>query len=278
MRKKIVIIIGAMKCGTTSLFHYLAQHPLIIPSKNKEPHFFSEDAVYQRGLDWYESLWLGNLEEGIGIEASTTYTMNPKYPQVIQRIVEAQDDYDFKFIYILRDPISRLQSHMRHLIAGGHVGHTELVDDYIWYSEYARQLTLFSDAFGRNKIHVMLLEDLKENPDEEVQNIYEFLELPQSPIDHSIILNSQNTLNINPFVRKIYESGLVKSLAQKMFSPQVRQLMYKPLARRETIKAHLTNEQCRIYLSRLSHDLIQLREDYDVPIEKWDLSIPELIS
>ena len=175
MSDRILIIIGAMKCGTTSLFHYLTQHPLIMPARDKEPHFFSEDTVFKRGFDWYDMLWPQRSKDFIGIEASTTYTMNPKYPRVIERLLEAKSHYDFKFIYILRHPISRLESHMRHLISGGHVNHTDLVDDYIWYSEYARQVKPFFENFGKDKVHLMLLEDLKSCPEREMSEDLRFL-------------------------------------------------------------------------------------------------------
>lgn len=42
------LIIGAMKCGTTSLYHYLCEHPNIVPAREKELHF-------KKGPSWYES-------------------------------------------------------------------------------------------------------------------------------------------------------------------------------------------------------------------------------
>ena len=47
------LIIGAMKSGTTSLFHLLAQHPEIAAASVKEPNYFSSDDVYSKGWDWY---------------------------------------------------------------------------------------------------------------------------------------------------------------------------------------------------------------------------------
>ena len=49
MIKTFGLIIGAMKCGTTSLFHYLAEHPQVSPSSDKEPFFFCDDRRFQRG-------------------------------------------------------------------------------------------------------------------------------------------------------------------------------------------------------------------------------------
>ena len=62
------IIIGTMKGGTTSLHHYLSQHPEIFMSKQKELNFFIEERNRRRGLKWYESQFNGT--ERIRGEAS----------------------------------------------------------------------------------------------------------------------------------------------------------------------------------------------------------------
>jgi hypothetical protein len=48
-----VLIIGAQKSGTTSLFNYLVRHPDVLPSLRKEVHYF--DFNYDRGLKWYRA-------------------------------------------------------------------------------------------------------------------------------------------------------------------------------------------------------------------------------
>jgi hypothetical protein len=53
----MVIIIGAMKSGTSSLHHYLRQHPEICMSSAKEPNFFIEAGNFSKGLDWYRSMF-----------------------------------------------------------------------------------------------------------------------------------------------------------------------------------------------------------------------------
>src|ERR1044072_6270193 len=48
-----LIIIGGLKCGTTSIHHYLGLHPQIQMSKPKELNFFVEELNWDLGLDWY---------------------------------------------------------------------------------------------------------------------------------------------------------------------------------------------------------------------------------
>ena len=51
------IIIGAMKCGTSSLYSYLEGHPEICPAVGKEPEFFSENQALTLQVDNYSDLW-----------------------------------------------------------------------------------------------------------------------------------------------------------------------------------------------------------------------------
>ena len=77
------LVIGAMKCGTTSLCSLLGQHPDIFMSNPKETYFFSNDEVYQRGSSWYESIFLGS-ENKIAIgEGSTNYSKKYIFPKEI---------------------------------------------------------------------------------------------------------------------------------------------------------------------------------------------------
>ena len=71
------IIIGAMKCGTTSLHHYLSLHPDISVSRRKELDFFVAEENWARGLAWYESQFPDKGK--VRGEASPKYTFNPRW-------------------------------------------------------------------------------------------------------------------------------------------------------------------------------------------------------
>ena len=55
MRLPEFIIIGAQKCGTTSLHDYLHQHPEFVMSRDKELQFFAIDEIWDKGIEWYAS-------------------------------------------------------------------------------------------------------------------------------------------------------------------------------------------------------------------------------
>ena len=101
------IIIGAQKAGTTNLYHHLALHPELVPSKTKEISFFNKPAIYNRGLDWYHQqfpmapIWSSKR----AFEATPVYLY---HPGTAERI--AKYSPKIKMIAILRDPVSRAYS------------------------------------------------------------------------------------------------------------------------------------------------------------------------
>ena len=67
-----LIIIGAMKCGTSALHRYLGLHPEISMSDEKELNFFIEGMNWEKGLAWYESMFTGKAK--VHGESSPDYT------------------------------------------------------------------------------------------------------------------------------------------------------------------------------------------------------------
>lgn len=116
MARPTFLIIGGMKCGTTSLHHYLSEHPEIqrLP-RMKETNFFSgppEGIPYPPGsrriedLEEYERLF--DDAYNMRGEASPCYTLYPRRKGVPERIKELVPD--IKLIYLVRDPVDRAMS------------------------------------------------------------------------------------------------------------------------------------------------------------------------
>lgn len=262
---------GAMKCGTTSLFYYLAEHPEIAPAKDKEPHFFAYSKKYNSNLNNYYKLWDWQPGNSIALEASTTYTMHPKYGDVAARIATLTDA-DFKFIYILRHPIKRIESHIRHLISEGFQKKVEVIEEHLAFTEYARQLDFYRSIFGRDRIHILLLENLQENPQIELYKICQFLEIdPDYQFQRiNTVRNSRGSYNLHPVFRTIYKIPVVKSVGS-LISPQIREKLYKPLSRKETLEVKLSEREKTLAIERLEPDLIRLQTEYGVDISRWNI-------
>jgi len=107
--KPTFLIIGAQKCGTTSLFYYLSQHPQLNLPALKEIHFF--DLEYERGIDWYYRSFPKNpfLHNKLTGEASPYYLFHPLVPERVFKHLPK-----IKIIVLLRNPVDRAYSQYNH--------------------------------------------------------------------------------------------------------------------------------------------------------------------
>src|SRR5580704_7813810 len=163
------VVIGAMKAGTVSLRHYLDEHPDVFlgrGGKFGEPNFFVAEDNWPRGRGWYESLFDGaGRAVAIG-ECSPSYTMAPAFRGVPERM--AQLVPQARLIYVVRDPIARMQSMYVHQVSAGRERRrpeVALLDDgYLGPSRYGFQLAAFLDHFDRSQVLVIASEVLRERP------------------------------------------------------------------------------------------------------------------
>ncbi len=179
MRLPDFIIIGAMKCATSTLHEQLAQQPGIVMSTPKEPYFFSNDEVWQRGMAWYASLFEHASEDALCGESSTHYTKLPTYPHTVARMREHLPP-DVKFIYIMRHPIDRLVSQYIHewtecVISTPIDEAIDLHPELIEYSRYAMQLEPYFEAFGRERVLPVFFDRLASHPQDELERICRFI-------------------------------------------------------------------------------------------------------
>ncbi len=172
------IIIGAMKCGTTSLHKYLSLHPQISVSRKKELNFFIKERNWDRGLEWYKSHFSEkNQIQGESSPNYTDYSYWKGVPERMQSVIP-----DAKLIYILRDPIERTISHYIHKYANGSESRTiaEALESfennsYVLRSRYYLQLEQYLKYFPSSQILIITSEELFINPHKTMQNIYNYL-------------------------------------------------------------------------------------------------------
>jgi hypothetical protein len=171
-----LIIIGGLKCGTTSIHHYLGLHPEIQMSKPKELNFFVEELNWDLGLDWYR----GRFDDRFPVrgESSPHYTNLPRYTGVADRIREHCPDA--KLIYMVRDPVSRILSHWRHATGAGYetrpMDEVLLRDDqtYVTRSMYWMQLQPYIELFGKEQIEVIAQEELQGDREGTMRRAFSF--------------------------------------------------------------------------------------------------------
>ncbi len=172
-----LVIIGAMKSGTTSLHHYLNHHPQIYLSNPKELHFFIQEKNWQKGLEWYRSHF--NSDAPIRGETSPSYSAYPKWKGVPQRMYSVIPNA--KLIYILRDPIERMISHYLNRYAAS-VEDRDINDaladfnqDYVIRSHYYFQLQQYLQYYSSNNILIITTEELDHFPQKTLKTVFQFL-------------------------------------------------------------------------------------------------------
>jgi hypothetical protein len=188
-----LLVIGAMKCGTSSLHHYLGQHPEIAMSAPKEPNFLlpaepeppakagtldralmRERSSVERGVGWYRDRFgPGTPIRG---ESSVAYSF-PWFPQVAARAAELLGRP--RLIYLVRDPVERALSHHAQLAARDGRSAAEALsapgNPYIEASRYRTALEPFLGRFGGDRLLVLRQDDLLERREATMRRVFEFL-------------------------------------------------------------------------------------------------------
>lgn len=186
MPKPDFMIIGAMKCATSTLHVQLALQPGFVMSEPKEPNFFSDDEIYAQGMDWYYSLFEAAKPGDLCGESSTHYTKLPTYPETISRIKHHVPDA--KFIYVMRHPIDRLVSQYIHewsqrTTTAKDVNEAVMaLPILIQYSQYSMQLMPFLETFGADKVLPIFAENLRRHPQRELERVCHFLGYSGQPV------------------------------------------------------------------------------------------------
>ncbi len=190
------LVVGAEKAGTTTLATMLSQHPEIFMCAPKEPMFFSYHN-WDKGLDWYASLFKGgDAYKAIG-EASPVYTWAPYDNKPPQRIYECLGD--IKYIYILRHPIDRMISHYRHALFWQWIPDNTSFEEALRVvpaikncSRYFFQIQQYLPYTCREQWHIFTLEELTQDPKTVQQALYNFLEIDNQVV---IPLASKNVMD-----------------------------------------------------------------------------------
>jgi hypothetical protein len=167
------LIVGAPKSGTTALAAYLAEHPEVFMSADKELHFF--DDHYERGLDWYRSNFAGAGDARAVGEATPTYYMDAR---TLERMAEVVPEA--RLVALVRNPIDAgwsnywmqrslgferrsFEDALRDEREGRRYDHRAV--HYVAAGRYAELMRRMSEQYPRGALLVKLFEDLRDAPD-----------------------------------------------------------------------------------------------------------------
>lgn len=267
-----------MKSGTTTLFEQLAQHPEIAAASTKEPHWFSEEAVRQKGWDWYLGLWSWNPQRHrIALEASTTYSTMPARPGVPARIA-AVKDATFRFIYIMRNPLTQITSNMRHqLFTGDEKPLEQGVPEWMIETvSYAMQIDAYLAIFPRDRLLLLTLEEFEQQPAAVLRRVCGFLGVdPDFAFkDPAQRFNAGSTFEVAPLWASLIKARPLRWLANRILTRRVRHFLRDRLVTKLPGKAdlgryELTEQERVTVLNRLAPDLARLEAEYGVPVARY---------
>jgi hypothetical protein len=230
------LILGAQKAGTTSLLAYLDEHPHVDGPVTKEIHYF--DLAAHRDVAWYRSHFPLRREGAITGESTPYYLL---HPLVARRVRDALPDV--RLIVVLRDPVERAISHHNHEVALGYesLGLQEALDreaerlageeerlrtgerarsyahqhyGYVDRGRYAEQLERWLELFARDRLLVLLSEELFADPVAAVHETQDFLGLRRhDPTD----LRARNARSYEPA-----DDAIRAALAERFREPNAR--------------------------------------------------------
>ena len=203
-RRPDLFIVGAPKCGTTSLYEYLKGHPEVFMSPRKEPRYFAPELMtgaegknLRYGVDEERYLDLfseARDEKRLG-EASVRYLYSEQAPGLIR-----QFEPGAFIVVMIRNPVDMIYSLHAHRVSGGGEEITDfeqalaaeeerrlgrgirpdsnaLANVYRDRGRFAEHLPRWFETFGRERVHVIVFEDMVRDAAGEFRRLLEFLEI-----------------------------------------------------------------------------------------------------
>jgi hypothetical protein len=245
---RFVFVVGAPRCGTTTMARMLQLHPQILFPFVKEPHFFAQHDL--RGVDEpelrrvVEHDYLDHFfaepegERRVGADASVSYLYAPEQLEPVIKLWP-----ESRFIVGVRDPLTFLPSLHKRLIftgdesirrfedawaavpdraAGRRIPWSTIDPRWLRYDEAARFGTYVErlfDAAGKERCLVMVFDDLVADPEEQHRRLIEFAGL--RPVPMPDVRNERGSKTVRyPLIQKLLKRPprvLLPYLASRRF-------------------------------------------------------------
>jgi hypothetical protein len=292
------LIVGAAKCGTTSLYYYLKQHPEVFMSAIKEPHFITTRFLppAKNGLGDYKMKYITNLddycklfEESNGKKAIGEASAENLYfyPYAITYIKQFLGSP--KIIIILRNPVERAFSAYTFLVRENkeYVSFEEALAqedlrkkdgwEFTWFYKdlgfYYAQVKAYLENFSAVKVY--LFDDLKKDSVSLVQDMYKFLGVnadfvPDTRLKYNISGIPRSKLLNSMFIKR---SSKVQNAIRRVGTFILKEEGWDKL--RESLRAKLLlktrmNPETKQYLQHIYRkDIVKLQTIIDRDLSHW---------
>ena len=285
-----LIVIGAPKCGTTSLHFYLDQHPDISMSTPKELRFFFRDD-WKSNVAWYGRQFDDASSRLVRGESTPGYTLYPYRRDVAERMHSLVPRA--KLIYVVRDPIQRIVSHWAETVANSRyrgdpppVPRRALSDwladpvepnnVLVWASRYATQLEQYLRVFPSPQMMVLDFATLRDHRGEALRECFRFLDL-DGEVDEAVL-----TPELNKRAEQYELTTVGAPIWNYILSPigrraprAVRQRLSRrvrnAVQRRVELPGELSDEERSMLLELLGPEVERLRALTGKPFAEWSM-------
>ena len=296
MKKPNFIIAGFPKCGTTSLFHYLKQHPEIFMPKQKELHFFTQPQIFKlnkgpkdkvvkqphiKSEKEYLELFKSVKDEVAVGDASPSYINYPENFGMIKQYLN-----DPKVIVIVRDPIDRAYSNYLHLkrelretmdffsaLKNEDNRREESYSDFWYYrfnSTYYNKILMAKKTFSN--VLVLTAEEFKRNPEITLKKVYSFLGV-------KLIVKKQaleTKFNVGGYYKKnlitslLFQPSGFKNALKKIIKPTRRiKMLVSKFSRLFQINQPSIDQHSLSYLKKHFSKEINNLKKMNIDVSKW---------
>ena len=274
------LVIGAMKCATTTLYQDLSLNPKIFLAVKELGLLKSSHVLSEAGRRDYASHFASATVGQICGDISTEYSKSPEYPDVADHARQVLGE-SAKVIYLVREPVARLLSHHQHMMNArgaeqmGEDINTEIDrrPELVNYSRYAMQLTPWLQVFGRGNVHVIVFEEYVRNRVSTTNVVSDFLGVPRVELrlDTDGANRGESRRVANRLWAAIITSRFYRSGLRGMLPDSVRQIfaktLLKPAAQRHIPASRAT--LARI-IDQLAPDAEQLQKMLGAADPLWD--------
>ena len=272
------LVIGGMKCASTTMHEDLSMHPMIECGK-KELNALLKTNLAEIAAVYRENFRGAEAEQLLG-DVSADYSTLPTNPGVPQRALEIASD--LKIVYIVRDPVRRALSHHKHMVNWSGEGrmpqdinvavenHPELMS----YSCYAMQLQPWIEAFGLESILVVKFEDYVGDRTVVTNRVCRFLGLPETELELSEAgaNRGQSRRYAGKMVFQLYQSWFFKKVLQPATPGFLKRVLRKLLLRKnQQPKIPPTRESLEKIVAGVSADVAKFESLLGFKEPLWNL-------
>lgn len=289
VRKPNFIVGGALKAGTTAIYHYLRQHPQVFMAADKELRFFSYDEkdpwciTHPKGFpvktfDKYLEAFSGAKDEIAIGEASPMYLHSEFAARKIRECLP-----DAKLIFSLRNPIDSAYSSFQMDFRVKR--ETRSVEDGLGIDQprvqryrYYFHLKKWFDLFPPENIKILVFDDIVEDPASSIPGIYRFLNVDESFVpEEQNVERNRGGMPRNRAAGRFYlvmqEFGKLSAVQRlRGISPESIRKIYKSMRDASLAEAPPLAKRVRSELAAYyAQDLRHLHRLVDVDISRWNI-------